>query len=55
LFGDGSVRAVKDSNRDGLVNNGFPASSGAGFQDDAVEISEREVFSRWSLQGPFLD
>jgi len=55
LFGDGSVRAVKDGNRDGFLNNGFPASSGGGFQGDSVEIPETEVFSRWSLEGPFPD
>ena len=55
LFCDGSVRPVKDRNRDGYLNNGFPASSGAGFQDDSVEMPATEVFSRWSLQGPFPD
>ena len=53
LFADGSVRSVKDANRDGYLNNGFPASSGGGFVDDSVELPDTEVFSRWSLQGPF--
>jgi prepilin-type processing-associated H-X9-DG protein len=55
LFADGSVRGVKDTNRDGYLNNGFPASSGGGFMDDSVEIPDTEVFSRWSMQGPFPD
>lgn len=53
LFTDGSVRSVKDTNRDGYLNNGFPAIGG--FVDDKVELPNSEVFSRWSLQGPFSD
>jgi prepilin-type N-terminal cleavage/methylation domain-containing protein/prepilin-type processing-associated H-X9-DG protein len=53
LFTDGSVRSVKDTNRDGYLNSGFPA--GGGFIDDTVELPTAEVFNRWSLQGPFPD
>lgn len=55
LFTDGSVRSVKDANGDGYLNSGFSASSGGGFLDDSVELPDTEVFSRWSLQGPFPD
>jgi len=51
LFADGSVRAFVDENRDGLLNNGFPASAEFGFSGSQVELLEGEVFSRWSLQG----
>ncbi len=50
LFADGSVRGVLDSNGDGLLNNGFPASSDSGFTSDKVELSLEEVFSKFSLR-----
>jgi len=50
LFGDGSVRAFVDANRDGLLNNGFPASADSGFASDTVEVSQEELFSKWSLR-----
>ena len=42
LFADGSVRPVKDTNGDGLLNSGFPA--GGGFSDNTVEL-EKEDFA----------
>ena len=51
LFGDGSVRAVSDTNGDGQLNNGFPAGVG-GFRDDLVEIPWREFGSFSSLETP---
>ncbi len=52
LFADGSVRAVADVNRDGQLNNGFPASSASGFADATVELPPQEATSRWSLRSP---
>lgn len=48
LFADGSVRSVKDKNKDGMLNNGFPSGVG-GFADAKVEIDYFEVFSLYSL------
>ena len=53
LFADGSVRSVKDANGDGYLNNGFTTASNGGFLSDEVEMPLTDVFSRWSLQGPF--
>lgn len=50
LFADGSVRAVADANRDGLLNNGFPPHTASGFADSTVELPSDEAFSRWSLR-----
>lgn len=47
LFADGSVRTVLDQNRDGYLNNGFPA--GNGFVDSIVEMPLGEVSSLYSL------
>lgn len=52
LFADGSVRAVADVNRDGQLNNGFPADPNSGFADAAVELPPEEATSRWSLRSP---
>lgn len=49
LFADGSVRGFADENRDGLLNNGFPAGVG-GFRSGEVELSPEEVLSRWALR-----
>jgi prepilin-type processing-associated H-X9-DG protein len=49
LFADGSVRPFVDLNDDGLLNNGFPASSGGGFSDDEVEMKSDEIFSLYSV------
>jgi prepilin-type N-terminal cleavage/methylation domain-containing protein/prepilin-type processing-associated H-X9-DG protein len=54
LFADGSVRPVIDENDDGLLNNGFGVSSGGGFADDSVEMSEEDVMSLYSLQAKSL-
>jgi len=50
LFADGSVRGLIDENRDGLLNNGFPASPQTGFADDEVEMTPRQLFSLYSLR-----
>lgn len=50
LFADGSVRGLVDSNRDGMLNNGFPANSQAGFADSKVEIGPTDIFSLFSLR-----
>lgn len=47
LFADGSVRSVHDANRDGYLNNGFPA--GNGFADDTIEMPLSEMASLYSL------
>ncbi len=49
LFADGSVRGFADDNKDGLLNNGFPAGVG-GFRSAEVELSPEEVLSRWALR-----
>lgn len=51
LFADGSVRAVLDTDGDGLLNNGFPASILTGFKTDTIEIPPQSVFSQASLRG----
>ena len=48
LFADGSVRTFVDENRDGFLNNGFPA--GNGFLDDRVEMPLKEVSSLYALE-----
>jgi prepilin-type processing-associated H-X9-DG protein len=50
LFADGSVRAIADLNKDGQLNNGFPADPANGFADDTVELTPEEAVSRWSLR-----
>jgi prepilin-type processing-associated H-X9-DG protein len=50
LMADGSVQLFSDTNRDGSLNNGFPASSQTGFADDEVEIDEKAMFSKGSLR-----
>jgi prepilin-type N-terminal cleavage/methylation domain-containing protein/prepilin-type processing-associated H-X9-DG protein len=49
LFGDGSVRTLRDSNGDGYLNNGFTPEPTNGFTDEQVEIAPATFFSRWSL------
>jgi len=51
LMADGSVKALKDSNDDGLINNGFPQASGGGFADDVIEVEDHQLFSKASLRG----
>ena len=50
LFADGGVRALKDGNDDGLLNNGFPALAGSGFADDALEVLAKDCMSFYSLK-----
>lgn len=49
VFLDGNVKVFTDENGDGLLNNGFPISSASGYADDAIELPEAEIYSRWSL------
>ncbi len=51
LFCDGSVKTFVDSNDDGYLNNGFPASGGNGFLDSEVDLPDTEIFSGWRLRG----
>jgi prepilin-type processing-associated H-X9-DG protein len=48
LFADGSVRGETDLDKDGFLNNGFPAVGG--FADAVVEIDSSEVYSAYSLR-----
>ena len=50
LFADGSVRVINDENDDGLLNNGFPATSGGGFADDKLEVLPEDVTSTYSVE-----
>jgi prepilin-type processing-associated H-X9-DG protein len=49
LFVDGGVRSLVDTNRDGYLNNGFPASPTAGFQDNIVEVGVDQIRSQWNV------
>ncbi len=49
VFADGSVRSFRDANKDGYLNNGFPAASGGGFADAIVELAPEDVMSLYSL------
>jgi len=48
LFCDGSVRSIKDANKDGWINNGF--SPAAGFADATNEAPPIEIYSLYSLR-----
>jgi prepilin-type processing-associated H-X9-DG protein len=50
LMADGSVQLFVDANKDGLLNNGFPASATSGFTDEQVELEPGAVFSKASLR-----
>lgn len=50
LFADGSVRTFVDRNKDSLLNNGFPATEVTGFKSPDVEVSDKELFSGWTLR-----
>ena len=54
LFADGSVRAFRDTNDDGHLNNGFNASASTPFVDATVELPEDDVFSLYSLNAKKL-
>lgn len=49
LFADGSVRGFKDENKDGLLNNGFPATSLSGFGSGDIELPQKDIENRYSL------
>lgn len=50
LYADGSVRSLLDSNDDGVLNNGFSALPTTGFSSAEVEITDQDIFSRWSVR-----
>jgi prepilin-type N-terminal cleavage/methylation domain-containing protein/prepilin-type processing-associated H-X9-DG protein len=52
LFIDGSVRSVKNLNKDEFLNNGFGAVGG--YADNVKEIPEDDVFSLYSLDAKKL-
>ena len=52
LFADGSVRSVLDQNRDGYLNNGFPAVGG--FVDDKIELLPDDLMSMYSIDAENL-
>jgi prepilin-type N-terminal cleavage/methylation domain-containing protein/prepilin-type processing-associated H-X9-DG protein len=49
LFLDGSVTSFSDLNGDGLLNNGFAASTESGYTDDTIELPAAQIHSLWSL------
>ena len=49
LFADSSVRAVKDTTGDGLLNNGFPADPTFGFTSTEVELPLPDFMSLYYL------
>jgi prepilin-type N-terminal cleavage/methylation domain-containing protein/prepilin-type processing-associated H-X9-DG protein len=48
LFADGSVRTLREKNRDGMLNNGFGTIGG--FAESVTEIAEDEVHSLYALK-----
>ncbi|HEX5103493.1 MAG TPA: DUF1559 domain-containing protein [Pirellulaceae bacterium] len=56
LFIDGSVRSIKNLNKDDFLNNGFdPAIAiGSGYADNVIEMPEDEVYSLFSLNAKKL-
>lgn len=50
LMADGGVHVFTDNNRDGYLNNGFPAGGTSGFTSAEIELAEEEVFSGWTLR-----
>jgi prepilin-type processing-associated H-X9-DG protein len=49
LFADGSVRALKDENGDGYLNNGFAAIAGSGFANAEFDVTDDQISSYYSL------
>ncbi|WP_231993643.1 prepilin-type N-terminal cleavage/methylation domain-containing protein [Pseudobythopirellula maris] len=49
LMADGGVHTFVDTNGDGYINNGFPASAESGFTDDEEEVSDATLFSKAAL------
>jgi prepilin-type N-terminal cleavage/methylation domain-containing protein/prepilin-type processing-associated H-X9-DG protein len=54
LFIDGSVRSVKDTNDDAVLNNGFAPILNSGFADSVIELDSEEVYSLYSLNAKKL-
>jgi prepilin-type N-terminal cleavage/methylation domain-containing protein/prepilin-type processing-associated H-X9-DG protein len=52
LFADGGVRSFQDTDKDGLLNNGFDPSSGGGFGTSTVELSDQDIHNGYSLTSP---
>jgi prepilin-type N-terminal cleavage/methylation domain-containing protein/prepilin-type processing-associated H-X9-DG protein len=50
LMADGSVRSIQDEDKDGLLNNGFPAGPASGFGSDQIELPDDQFANRWSLR-----
>jgi prepilin-type processing-associated H-X9-DG protein len=50
LMADGSVRSFIDTDNDGFLNNGFPASATAGFKSDELELLPKEIMNTYSLK-----
>jgi prepilin-type N-terminal cleavage/methylation domain-containing protein/prepilin-type processing-associated H-X9-DG protein len=51
LFADSSVRTYHDTNRDGLLNNGFAA---APYSDNTIEMAPEEVSSLYDVRARLL-
>lgn len=49
LFADGSVRSFRDMDSDGQLNNGFTPSPTNGFETAELELTAKDVYSRWSI------
>jgi prepilin-type processing-associated H-X9-DG protein len=54
LFIDGSVRTIKDTNKDAVLNNGFGPIPNSGFADNVIELDQEEVYSLYSLDAKKL-
>ncbi len=57
LFADGGVRTFKDTNGDGVLNNGFATAAmipGSPYTSSDVEIDSEGVVSKYSLNAPRL-
>jgi prepilin-type N-terminal cleavage/methylation domain-containing protein/prepilin-type processing-associated H-X9-DG protein len=50
LFADGSVKGLRDEDRDGYLNNGFTPDGSNGFGTNRVELPRDAIASRWSLR-----
>jgi prepilin-type N-terminal cleavage/methylation domain-containing protein/prepilin-type processing-associated H-X9-DG protein len=49
LMADGSVQLLLDTNQDGYLNNGFRPSAESGFADERIEVEDKVLFSKASL------
>jgi prepilin-type processing-associated H-X9-DG protein len=52
VMADGSVKSVRDLDRDGLLNSGFSPNGTNGFDTDKLELPGNEFGIRWSLRQP---